>query len=253
MSTAPDPWAIAEALRQWASDTDWVDWVELGGSLGRGGGDALSDVDAGIGVDDPAGRLAASRAAAEAFAPVAGTLVQDLGGVDHLMVVYRDGRQLSLVVFDQEKRDGLPPEATALVDKSDRLATELGPERWDADDATAREWTFLAWIAIGDAARHALRDHPWRALKALTDGRDNLWRLHARTLGLPFPAFGAVTVENADAAAPPGMRDTHPKDLSRKEIYGSLEALASLLEPHTEDDLAAVAATVAHRVGRLAD
>ena len=31
--TAADPWALVEALNEWALRTDWVDWVELGGSL----------------------------------------------------------------------------------------------------------------------------------------------------------------------------------------------------------------------------
>jgi hypothetical protein len=275
--TEPDPWALVEALNDWALRTDWVDWVEVGGSLGRGAGDALSDVDAGIGVREPGqdhtgqdhtgrdhagqnhtgqvseARIAEARSAAESFAPIAATLTQPLGDATHLVCVYEDGRQLSLVVFDAEVRTGLPPQAIATVDKSGRLSTPLDQTRWDADHATVREWTFLAWIAIGDAARHRLRDRPWRALKALTEARDQLWRLRAHELGLVFPMFGAVTVENADATPPPGIEDTHPRDLSTEEFHRSLTAMAALLAPHTTGDLEGLAETTRRRLALLAD
>ena len=270
--TEPDPWALVEALNDWALRTAWVDWVEVGGSLGRGAGDALSDVDVGIGVGEPdqiqagqdqtsqvqAGRvsearIAEARSAAESFAPIAATLTQPLGGATHIVCVYEDGRQLSLVVCDAEIRTGLPPQAIATVDKSGRLRTPLDQTRWDADDATVREWTFLAWIAIGDAARHRLRDRPWRALKALTEARDQLWRLRAHELGLVFPVFGAVTVENADAAPPPGIEDTHPRDLSAEAFHQALTAMTALLTPYTTGDLEALAETTRRRLALLQD
>jgi hypothetical protein len=260
--TEPDPWALVEALNDWALRTDWVDWVEIGGSLGRGAGDALSDVDAGIGVREPGedqtgqvseDRIAEARSAAASFAPIAATLTQRLGGATHLICAYEDGRQLSLVVFDADVRTGLPPQAIATVDKSGRLSTPLDRTRWDADAATVREWTFLAWTAVGDAARHRLRDRPWRALKALTEARDRLWQLRARELGLVFPMFGAVTVENADAAPPLGIEETHPRDLSTESIHRALTAMAALLTPYTTGDLEALADTTSRRLALLED
>lgn len=282
--TAADPWALVEALNEWALRTDWVDWVELGGSLGRGAGDEYSDVDAGIGVREPDGSadmgivvakaekraaeggvseagiseggvsdalVAEARSAIESFAPVAASLTQPLGEAVHLICVYEDGRQLSLVVLDAAVRTGLPPQAVATVDKSGRLSEPLDRSRWDADDAALREWTFLAWIAIGDAARHRLRGRTWRAMKALTDARDNLWQLWAHGQGLVYPQFGAVTVENADAALPPGIEATHPRDLSGAEFRRALTALAKLLDPYTAGDLLALAATARSRLALL--
>jgi hypothetical protein len=260
--TEPDPWALVEALNDWALRTDWVDWVEIGGSLGRGAGDALSDVDAGIGVREPGqdqpgpvpeARIAEARSAAESFAPIAATLTQPLGDATHIVCVYEDGRQLSLVVFDADVRTGLPPQAIATVDKSGRLSTPLDQTRWDAAEATVREWTFLAWTAIGDAARHRLRNRPWRALKALTEARDQLWRLRAHEMGLVFPMFGAVTVENADATPPPGIEDTHPRDLSAEEFHRALTATTRLLDPYTTGDLEALAETTRRRIALLED
>ncbi|GAA1662650.1 hypothetical protein GCM10009830_04920 [Glycomyces endophyticus] len=250
----PDPRGVVDALADWARATDWVEWVELGGSLGRGAGDALSDVDAGIGVTsladgDP--RIGEALRAATGFAPTAATLEQALGDLTHLICVYRDGRQLSLVVFDAAARAGLAPQSTAVVDKHGRLAAPLDPGRWTPDAGTRREWAFLAWIALGDAARHRLRDHPWRALHALTDARDHLWKLHAADLGLTYPGFGAVTAENADAPPPPGIERTHPKDLSRNEIRAAIDALADLLDPHTGPGLHDLAAAVRPRIALL--
>ncbi|MFB9658792.1 hypothetical protein ACFQS3_21385 [Glycomyces mayteni] len=250
----PDPHEIVAALRAWAEGTDWVDWVELGGSLGRGAGDALSDIDAGIGVtglaeDDP--RTAAALDAATGFAPTAATLVQRLGDLTHLICVYRDGRQLSLVVFDAAARTGLAPQSTAVVDKSSRLADPIDPARWTPDDDARREWAFLAWIALGDAARHASRGRPWRALGSLTEARDRLWSLHAADLGLTYPQFGAVTVENADAPAPQGVEATHPADLTGPAMLAAIEALAALLDPYTGADLEPLAAAVRPRFALL--
>src|ERR1700710_2811047 len=99
MTKESGPWRLVRQLRDWAEATPWCLWVELGGSLGRGAGDELSDVDAGIGVSVDAGRArAAAMAAVGEFAPVAGRMVQRLGTLDHLMVQYRNGRQLSLVI-----------------------------------------------------------------------------------------------------------------------------------------------------------
>jgi hypothetical protein len=79
---APDPWTIVDSLTRWASETEWCDWLELAGSLGRGAGDEWSDVDAGLGVDlDGATYLDRRDAvldAAREFADGGGTLIQPL-------------------------------------------------------------------------------------------------------------------------------------------------------------------------------
>lgn len=111
----------------------------------------------------------------------------------------------------------------------------------------------MAWIAIGDAARHRLRGRTWRAMKALNDARDYLWQLWAHELDLVFPQFGAVTVENADAALPPGVEATHPRDLSGAEFRRALTALAKLLDPYTAGDLLALAETARSRLAVLPD
>ncbi|WP_133116426.1 hypothetical protein [Amycolatopsis antarctica] len=136
------PWELVEALTEWAHGQSWCEWLELGGSLGRGAGDELSDVDAGIGVttgEPYASARAAALTAAVGFAPVADTLVQHLGSTespaDHL------------VVLPAEARTGLPPEARALLDRAGRLATPWYPASASATGDQRREWAFLAWFA----------------------------------------------------------------------------------------------------------
>lgn len=229
----PGPRDLVADLTRWAHGCPWVDWLELAGSLGRGAGDDLSDVDAGLGVAEGEPfdeRRDQALAAVTGFAPVAGSLVQRWrADAVHLVVVYRDGRQLSLVVAPASMREGLPPQARGLLDRSGRLAADLPPHTWAPDDETAAEWAFLAWIAVGDAARHAHRAHPWRALRSVTEARDLLWQLWAARHGLTFPMFGAVTVENAGVEPPPGLERTHPASLAAADLLEAAHALGLVL------------------------
>ena len=250
--TDASPQQLVDALAAWAASQEWVDWLEVGGSLGRDAGDELSDVDAGLGVTGALdAAVGAAEAAITAFGPVAGTLRQEWQGSTHLVVGYDDGRQLSLVVLPADARTGLPPQARALLDRSGRLATALPDERWTPAAGTVREWAFLAWVAVGDAARHAHRGHPWRALRSLTEGRDLVWQLWAARLGLTFPQFGAVTVENAGAPAPDGMAATHPASLERATLLRAARALADVLAPLSPADLGRLAASVQQRLALL--
>ncbi len=240
--------ALVDALTEWAAAQPWIDWLELGGSLGRGAGDELSDIDAGIGVTgslDESIELVESAVAG--LAPVAGRLRQAWPDGAHVIAVYADGRQLSLVVQPAESRSGLAPQARALVDKSGRLALPLSPERWAPDQETLREWAFLGWIAVGDAARHAHRGHPWRALKSLTEARDRAWQLWAARQGLTFPQFGEITVENAVAPLPPDIEATHPARLDREQLIAAARVLADVLEPLSPPDVVDGPAVVIRR------
>lgn len=253
----PSPHGLVDALTSWARDTPWVDWLLLGGSLGRGAGDGLSDVDAGLGLAE--GEKFEERcdqvlAAVRGLAPVAAAHVQGWGGDSvHLIVVYRDGRQLSLVVSPGKAGAGLPPQNVGLVDRSGRLAERLPKSRWDPDEETVREWAFLAWTAVGDAARHAHRGRPWRSLRSLTEAREEVWKLWAARLGLVFPQFGPVTVENADAEPPPGIGDTHPPALEPAALLAAAAALARVLRrveaPAPEGLVAVVEARLAELAG----
>lgn len=234
---APDtgPWRLVGQLQAWAESTWWCDSLELGGSLGRGAGDEMSDVDAGLGVADGVPYDEALRLTREAilgFAPVADSMVQPYGEAsNHLVVQYEDGRQLSLVVSPASRRKGLPPGALALLDRKGILGQPWSPEVLAASVEQQREWAFLAWWGLGDVAKHARRGQCWRALHSLDEARDLVWRLHAAALGVDYPSFGAVSVENAGLPAPAGIADSLPAAVDPGAILAAAAALASVLDP----------------------
>lgn len=132
-------------------------WLELGGSLARGAGDELSDIDAGLGVADESWTegLAAAEAAVRAASPVSDAFRQRFPGKDgqpawHLCTLYDSGLQLSLVVMPASQRAGLPPQSVALYDLDGQLARSWTPDNAQADADTMREWTCLGWVALGD-------------------------------------------------------------------------------------------------------
>jgi hypothetical protein len=245
------PSELLDQLVSWANETAWVDWVALGGSLGRGAGDGLSDLDAGAGILVGPRRFDelrdATLAAVSEFATVADSIIQPLGTedtvADHLIVQYQDGRQLSLVVSRAEQSRGLAPESLALVDKSGRLQALRPASEFDPDAGILREWSFVAWISLGDAAKHASRGSGWRAIQSLAEARDLAWQLFASGRDIAFPAFGAVSVQNAGLAGEAGMDATLPASLARNDLLDAVRALAAVL----------VALTAAHRVDGLRD
>ena len=259
MTDDTGPWEIVERLRDWAADMPWCEWVELGGSLARGAGDAWSDVDAGLGVLTDGVAFAERRdvalAAARAFAPVADTLVQPYGTddrpADHLVVQYADGRQLSLVVMPAENRPGLPTGSRAILDRAGRLSTSYVPPVANAGAAQVREWAFLAWWALSDVAKHAGRGSVWRAIGALDEARAHAWRLHAAALGLGYPGYGAVSVENAAGPSPAGIERTLPAAATAPEVLAAARALVDVLDPlAAAHDVGGVRAEARRRLGR---
>ena len=195
----------------------------------------MSDVDAGLGVADglPYEELRdATLTAVLGFAPVADSIVQPYGdGLDHLVVQYADGRQLSLVVMPAARRQGLPPGSVAALDRDGVLQQPYHPPSLASSPAQQREWAFLAWWGLGDVAKHAVRGSVWRALHSLDEVRDLAWQLHAASLGVDYPGFGAVSVENAGLAAPGGLAASLPATAERDEIVRAANALALVLEP----------------------
>jgi hypothetical protein len=149
----------------------------------------------------------------------------------HLVCIYQDGRQLSLVIMPSATRTGLAPEALALVDKLDRLSTSLDRATWDPDADARREWAFLACIAAGDVLKHARRGTYWRALRSLTEARDLYLQLVAAQEQVVFPQFGAVSLENAGRPVPDRLAATLVGSPDQDALVDAVEVLLSLLAP----------------------
>jgi hypothetical protein len=185
----------------------------------------------------PAACAAAVEAAAT-FATVADTLRQNLGVVpspaEHVIVQYEDGRQLSLVVLEAPNRPGAPPGARVLLDRFGRLKETWLPPQLEASAEEQREWAFLAWLNLGDAAKHGRRGKVWRAVHSLEQARGCAWKLYAASRGLDYPSFGPVTVETAELPPPPGMGESYPRTIEAGAIRAAARSLAAVLGPLTE-------------------
>jgi hypothetical protein len=156
--------------------------------------------------------------------------------------------------MDAHARPGLPPDARAVVDRDGTLAHAWRPAVYDADAADRREWAFLAWVSLGDCARHLVRGRGWRAVGALQDAREQTWKLIAAELRVGYPGFGAVSVENAGLAPPSELGRSLPGDLRPGSILAAAMALVEVLTPLSgELDVVGVQRATRERMRHCAD
>jgi hypothetical protein len=215
-------------------------------SLARGAGDAWSDVDAGVAVDDaywPDAVAVVVRLVRD-LGQVADVLVQHWppgqpGDSTHVFAQYADGLQLSLVVRPASQWQGRAPGEMVLYDPGGAFTGDRTPAvlRASADDV--REWAFLGWIALADLVKYVDRRSAWEALARLDDARAQAWRLWAVAAGLDYPTFGLTAVlDDPAAGTPPGIEAT----VARLDLDALLAAARRLAE--VLDDAAARAAAV---------
>jgi hypothetical protein len=241
-----------------------VTLLEVGCSLGRGAADALSDIDAALGVDaapDGTGteRVEAAEALVLAALPELGPLVDVLrrpagtaGQVRVVFAQYADGTQLDLaVVPDAEIRarhaaggapDFVPlyqvPPRDGGVDEPSgdggQRAGDTGTGGWPAAYAVTgeqvREWAFRGWLGLLDADKYLRRGSLWEAHARLHEVRDRIWALWAAAQGALYPWHGLSQVLDYDPRnLPPGIEATvaglDPSDL-RRAARASAEVLA---------------------------
>lgn len=239
--------AILSHLVTAAGVTPRLRWIEMTGSLARGAGDALSDIDAGMGIaddawdaaDGAADAVAATEALLHGFEPVTDSFRQRSPGPDgascwHLVTLYESGVQLSLVIMPASWRPGLPPQSVALYDADGTLARPYVPPSAQPSAADAREWACLAWMALGDVAKYAERGSAWEARARLEEARDLLWRLWAIGLGSVYPAFGLTSVlDTPGARLPPGIEAT-AAGLAVADALAAAGTVADLLDETCE-------------------
>ncbi len=175
--------------------------MEVGCSLGAGGGDELSDIDAGVGYHGI--RTTDLYVAARAFAvqirvPV-DLVVHRMDGwpddVCRVAAEYADGLQLDLVLMPADGRPGLPDRSIAVVDKDQRLAVEITPPlRLPPSIDVAHEWVVLGWWAIATADKYVRRSSLFEAVQAIDEARTHALRLWAAGRGVPYAAFGLTSL-----------------------------------------------------------
>lgn len=238
----PDHAAIIEAIgRGVARDERWR-FFSVSCSLGRGNGDVFSDIDAGIGMfaELPVDELERD---ALALVASAGNLVDalvhhwpGLGQNDRRIAAeYRSGVQLDLTFTPASIRSGrLPDEEFAVIDKDHRLddmprarlaaRAELLPEQ-------CREWSFLGWWAVSDAAKYLQRASLFEAAARLEFIREQALRLFAASQGVRFPEFGLTSLlDYPPFELPLGLAHSYACPDDPQAVARAAGAAADLLE-----------------------
>lgn len=215
--------AIA-ALLEFCEESSLVTSLSVGCSLGRNAADALSDVDAAIGVDAPRGAEGAEKVRAIEDAVV--KLLPALGGlvdvlrqqtvstglfVRTVFAQFDDRLQIDLaVVAEPEVRRGeAAPDFVALLWPADEKMWTKGRSARDVDAQQISDWAFLGWRALLDADKYLRRDSLWEAHHRLHEARELIWKLWATAHGATYPWHGLSQVLDHDPdLLPPGIEAT---------------------------------------------
>ena len=209
----------------------------VGCSLGRGAADALSDIDAALGVDAERGEAGAERvrtvaAMVVAALPGLGDLVDVLrqqtgaGGqrIQRIFAQYADGTQLDLAVvaeaeIEMRRRSGGAPDFIPLYQVSALPGSQAQasggqphgepPAAYAVTSDQVREWAFLGWCALIDVDKYLRRGSLWEAHNRLHEARHHIWALWAAAHGAMYPWHGLSQVLDHDPGnLPPGVEST---------------------------------------------
>jgi hypothetical protein len=195
----------------------------VGCSLGRGAADALSDVDAGLGVAVTSGTEVAEVEATEALvaaalpgiSPVIDMLRHRYGPADRVLrrifAQFADGTQLDLVVMpDTELHSrGGRPDFVMLYENGRVPDTGTPDAAYRVTGEQVREWTFLGWCALIDMDKYLRRGSLWEAHHRLNDARHQIWALWAAATGGMYPWHGLTqALDNDPGHLPPGIKTT---------------------------------------------
>ncbi len=255
----------------------------VGCSLGRGAADALSDIDAALGIDAPrgeagAGRIATAEAMVAAALPEMGTLVDvlrhrtgpDSQHVRRVFAQFADGTQLDLAVvaeadIETRRRAGGAPDFVPLYqarpgsgephDDTPAGGTRSGgepPAAYAVTGEQVREWAFHGWCMLIDADKYLRRGSLWEAHGRLNEARHYVWMLWAAANGALYPWHGLSQVLDHDPGnLPPGIESTVAgldAPALRRAARASAKVLATVSEAaarrHPADLPAAMAAYV---------
>lgn len=147
----------------------------------------------------------------------------------HFIAIYEDNLQLSLMVTPSSWTLGLKPDAVVLYDPDEMLTQPWYPSAKTTTSTQAREWAFLAWLDLTDAAKYLDRGSLWEALDRLEKSRTHAWQLWAIASKLDFATYGVGQVIDDSVAFPPGIENT-TASLDAKAIRSACLALADVLE-----------------------
>ena len=192
------------------ADQCW-EWLELSCSVAVGRGDALSDLDLGLGfTGTEAPAVGKASALLRGLGPVVELSEQVYKGWPRWWVQYADGGQIDLVVMAAQERPGRPPGSVALLDRAGRLVQTFIPSLWSAGATDPKNWLLDGWEALSNVAKYLQRGSVLAAIEQLHRARGRIYQLWAVGEAVPYPAFGIVSLLDDQAPClPPGVEDTY--------------------------------------------
>lgn len=227
---------LIDALLEVCRADESIRVLELQGSIARGAGDELSDLDLGMAVRDEAwervaeempGRLRRIASTVELLSHA----IPEWGTRPHrrLFAQYADGRQIDLVVQPVASVAGRVPGAIVLHDPDGRLAEERAVSVAAATAADVRAWEVLGWESLSNVAKYLERGSAWEALNRLNEARDLALRLWAAGEDVPYPLFGLTSLLDEDPPRLPAGLEATAAHADLGELAGAMRACAGLL------------------------
>jgi len=258
LATLPDELAAQRSLMtgliSFCEATPIVTQLTVGCSLGRGAADALSDVDAAMGIAAARGGAGAGQVHEVESMVVAalsdlGTLVDvmrhRIGPADRLIrrifAQFADGTQLDLSIMaapELRRGDAAPdwvllyrperqPDAAPPVAGMQEPAPP--PPAFEVTGEQVREWSFAGWCALIDMDKYLRRDSLWEAHNRLQEARHHIWQLWGATVGAMYPWHGLSQVLDHDPRnLPPGIEST-VAGLDGADLRRAAQASAGIL------------------------
>lgn len=231
--------------------TPSISSLSVGCSLGRGAADALSDVDAALGVDAVGGEDGArevsdiEQAVVTALSqgePPVGVLRERVGPADRfirrLFAQFPDGTQLDLAIMAEAevRRGAAAPDFVSLYDNGGSVSAVTAARDTGgfpaADAVTAEQihdWTLHGWCALADLDKYLQRRSAWEAHARLHEARHHVWQLWAAANGATYPWHGLSQVLDEDPRhLPPGI-DATVAGLDLAELRRAARATADAL------------------------
>lgn len=234
----PDLDLQRDALRRLveaAKRDDRIRLVVVGCSLGRGAGDALSDIDPYVGVQPTSW---------PAFVAGVPALVETLGEVidlrsemvepaatagrpyQHTFVQYRSGLQLDLVVAPAAP--GPPRHDWVVLYDPDQLITGEPLVSAVTPDQVGG-WMFNAFVRLSACAKYLKRGSLWEAAEMLHAARGDLWRLWAAAHRVRDPQYGLTAVLDSTPVSLPDRIEATIAPLDRSAFGAAALVCADLL------------------------
>ena len=193
--------------------------LSLRGSVARGKGDALSDLDTRVWIRDEEFEDAISvlPLLARGVGDTLDILFEE-PGTPFLFIEYADGVQIELLaVRASEISGGLQPQIV-LFDRDGLLreASAEGPP-WGI-----KYWTGWAGMRLYNLDKYLRRNEIWRAYIQLQTVRDLLLRHQAALEGVPDPELGLTSLRDYGGALPVRLEETtaslDPADIRRAAV-----------------------------------